>query len=345
MISLMDLDHIQASSCNVLFSPTSEGLLSNTISCFNIRHLLRKGHPSNNGTRALFSVRKRDHTSENSLEALSLGWAKMFSSWVRCVFWHRIDYLGIDNRVERTRYRVNYEATYTKLFNRVNQEIVKGQTKHLIIMLGRSPLVVTKYNRYSYRISATRLAWNNSDKSNNGTDQASCKNGNVRGTCKQIRWRYWNSWWPRRPLVANCSTSQANLCRTAKHHKKVKAQYGRTNVQERNVLIQSLQQISQQNSVRITILGGDVHLGAVGQFYSNKKLNIPLAQDHRYMANIISSAIVNTPPSETVGDLLYFLRNEMTDDQGIDAIKFTTWMQTRTRIWLPFSWKMSMERH
>ena len=50
---------------------------------------------------------------------------------------HVSDCLGVDNRVERTRYRVNYENTYTKLFNRVNQEIVKGQTKHLIIMLGR----------------------------------------------------------------------------------------------------------------------------------------------------------------------------------------------------------------
>jgi hypothetical protein len=79
----------------------------------------------------------------------------------------------------------------------------------------------------------------------------------------------------------------------------------RADVQERNGLIRSLQEISLRNSVRITILGGDVHLGAIGQFYSNKKLNIPLPKDHRYMPNVISSAIVNTPPSETVGDLLY----------------------------------------
>lgn len=83
--------------------------------------------------------------------------------------------------------------------------------------------------------------------------------------------------------------------------------YEATNVQERNWLIQSLQEISLRNSIRITILGGDVHLGAIGQFYSTKKLNIPLARDHRYMPNVISSAIVNTPPSETVGDLLYRL--------------------------------------
>ncbi len=57
-------------------------------------------------------------------------------------------------------------------------------------------------------------------------------------------------------------------------------------------------------SVRITILGGDVHLAAVGRFYSNPKLNIPVANDYRYMANIISSAIVNKPPPQAVANLL-----------------------------------------
>jgi len=69
-----------------------------------------------------------------------------------------IDCLGIDNRVERTRYRVNYEATYTKLFNQVNREIVKGQTKHLIVMLGRLFRFITDYDRCSHSISTTRLA-------------------------------------------------------------------------------------------------------------------------------------------------------------------------------------------
>jgi hypothetical protein len=49
---------------------------------------------------------------------------------------------------------------------------------------------------------------------------------------------------------------------------------------------------------------GDVHLGAIGQFYSNPKLNIPKDRDHRYMPNVISSAIVNAPPPDRVADLL-----------------------------------------
>ena len=97
---------------------------------------------------------------------------------------------------------------------------------------------------------------------------------------------------------------------TAKNHK-----------QERNWFVQGLQELAAEKSIRITILGfvtscslfdtlayiagrGDVHLAAIGQFFSNPKLKIPKDQDHRYMPNIISSAIVNTPPPEMMSDIL-----------------------------------------
>jgi hypothetical protein len=78
----------------------------------------------------------------------------------------------------------------------------------------------------------------------------------------------------------------------------------RTHKRERLYLVEQLQALSAEFSVRITILGGDVHLAAVGRFYSNPKLNIPVLQDHRYIANIISSAIVNKPPPQAVANLL-----------------------------------------
>lgn len=78
----------------------------------------------------------------------------------------------------------------------------------------------------------------------------------------------------------------------------------RTHKKERLFLITSLQALAAEFSVRITVLGGDVHLAAVGRFYSNRKLNVPVAEDHRYMANIISSAIVNKPPPAAVANLL-----------------------------------------
>lgn len=74
--------------------------------------------------------------------------------------------------------------------------------------------------------------------------------------------------------------------------------------QERNWLIQQLQGISKTKRLRITILSGDVHCAAVGVLKTlsrqtggknGKNLDIPPAADHRYMINVVTSAIVNTP--------------------------------------------------
>lgn len=73
---------------------------------------------------------------------------------------------------------------------------------------------------------------------------------------------------------------------------------------ERCDLIERMQSVAAEYSARVTILGGDVHLAALGRFYSNPKLKIPVEQDHRYMANIVSSAIVNKPPPQAVANLL-----------------------------------------
>ena len=45
--------------------------------------------------------------------------------------------------------------------------------------------------------------------------------------------------------------------------------------------------------MRISILSGDVHLAAVGHFFD--KHHVAPEKDPRYIVNIISSAIVNTP--------------------------------------------------
>lgn len=78
----------------------------------------------------------------------------------------------------------------------------------------------------------------------------------------------------------------------------------RTHKKERLMLVHKLQELASEFSVRVSILGGDVHLAAVGRFYSNPKLNIPIGNDYRYMVNIISSAIVNKPPPQAVANLL-----------------------------------------
>jgi hypothetical protein len=78
----------------------------------------------------------------------------------------------------------------------------------------------------------------------------------------------------------------------------------RTHKAERAGLITAMQEIAAEFSVRVTILGGDVHLAAMGRFYSNPKLGIPVENDNRYMTNVVSSAIVNKPPPQAVANLL-----------------------------------------
>ncbi|KIJ16745.1 hypothetical protein PAXINDRAFT_180062 [Paxillus involutus ATCC 200175] len=85
---------------------------------------------------------------------------------------------------------------------------------------------------------------------------------------------------------------------TAKSHKK-----------ERNLFIQQLQGISRMKRVRISFLSGDVHCAAVGVLKTlarssggknAKPIEIPPATDYRYMINVVTSAIVNTPPPNAV---------------------------------------------
>jgi len=79
---------------------------------------------------------------------------------------------------------------------------------------------------------------------------------------------------------------------TSKAHKK-----------ERNWLVEQMQRYAWTRRCRVTFLSGDVHCAAVGLFKTlrqQKEADIPPPLDHRYMLNIVSSAIVNTPPPNAV---------------------------------------------
>lgn len=58
---------------------------------------------------------------------------------------------------------------------------------------------------------------------------------------------------------------------------------------ERNHFVQRLQTLAYSKQVRITILSGDVHLAAVGRFFTKAKFNVPQERDHRYMVNVVSA--------------------------------------------------------
>lgn len=75
--------------------------------------------------------------------------------------------------------------------------------------------------------------------------------------------------------------------------------------QERCYLVQQIQAVCAAHSVRATILSGDVHLAAVGRFFTKQRgATLPVEEDFRFMNNIISSAIVNQPPPPVVANVI-----------------------------------------
>ena len=187
----------------------------------------------------------------------------------------RLAFVGIDARTERTRHQVNYPETYDLTFQRVRSELSSAtagpnKVNHLIVLLG-------------VPIAYPRLIWlENIFKSPIiGPIRFFSKRFGVAGD------------------LFNKFDGQVDLLDDLDDH-----YTARQHKHERKDLILNLQSLAEDYNVRITILGGDVHLAALGRFYAKPKLGIPVEQDHRYMANVISSAITNHPPPKAVADLL-----------------------------------------
>ncbi|GAB1216825.1 hypothetical protein ATERTT37_006044 [Aspergillus terreus] len=172
--------------------------------------------------------------------------------------------LGLDCRTERMSDEVLSEQTCDLIWDRCHREIVRGETKHLIVLLS----IPIAYPRVPRQAMVKNIL--NSRKS---LGKAGLFGGLVNKSGGKVE-IYDDHW-------------------TAKHHKA-----------ERTYLIEDLQDLAADKSVRVTILSGDVHLAAIGEFYSNPKLNVPKDKDYRYMPNVISSAIVDMPETEMISDTL-----------------------------------------
>lgn len=180
-----------------------------------------------------------------------------------------VAFLGLDCRTERMRDEILSEATYDAVFERCRREVIEGETKHLIVLLG-VPIAYPRLN-FLENVLTSRVM---------DPIKALGRTGLLGG--------FLNKFDGGVEILDDLDDHW-----TAKYHK-----------QERNWFIQELQELAAEKSIRVTILGGDVHLAAIGQFYSSPQLNIPKDRDHRYMPNVISSAIVNTPPPEMMADIL-----------------------------------------
>lgn len=181
----------------------------------------------------------------------------------------KIALLAVDCRTERMRDQVVRDETWDKLMDRCYSEIIKGKTEHLLVLLG-------------VPIAYPRLVWLENILTSRLLDPVKALGkaglfGNV-----------FNKFDGGVEVLDDLDDHW-----TAKSHK-----------DERRIVLEDLQDLAADRSVRITILSGDVHLAAVGQFYSNPKLELAKHKDFRYMPNVISSAIVNTPPPDLMADVL-----------------------------------------
>ena len=182
---------------------------------------------------------------------------------------HHVAFLGLDGRTERMQEEVLSGPSYDRIFDRCRREIEQDETKHLIVSLG-------------VPIAYPRLVWLENILTSRALDpiKALARRGMMGGFLNKIDGGV---------EVLDDLDNQW----TAHNHK-----------EERNWLVQELQELAAEKSVRITILGGNAQLAAIGQFYSNPKLGIRKDRDHRYMPNVVSSAIVNAPPPDLMADVL-----------------------------------------
>ncbi|CEJ85415.1 hypothetical protein VHEMI03765 [[Torrubiella] hemipterigena] len=181
----------------------------------------------------------------------------------------KVALLAVDTRTERTEDTVVDDKTWEKITNRLYSEVRLGQIDHLLVVMG-------------VPIAYPRLVWLENILTSRLLDpvKALGKAGMLGNVLNHIDGGVeilddLNDHW------------------TAKNHK-----------HERSIIMEDLQDLAMDKSVRITLLSGDVHLAAVGQFYSNPQLGLVKHKDPRYMPNIISSAIVNTPPPDLMADVL-----------------------------------------
>ncbi|TKA28155.1 hypothetical protein B0A50_04126 [Salinomyces thailandicus] len=190
----------------------------------------------------------------------------------RSIFMHlgrHVAFVGLDCRTERMRDEVLSQDTYDLIFDRLRREVIENETKHLIVLLG-VPIAYPRLNFLENLLTSKMM----------DPVKALGRTGMLGGFVNKFDGGV--------EILDDLDDHW-----TAKHHKA-----------ERNWFIQELQDFAAEKSVRVTILGGDVHLGAIGQFYTPKKYQVPKDKDHRYMPNVVSSAIVNTPPPNAMADIL-----------------------------------------
>jgi len=191
--------------------------------------------------------------------------------------------LLLDCRAERKKTQICSKVTYERVFQQINQ--LPAEVEHLCVLVG----VPIAYPRMIFAEKFMESSFN--------PLTALAKTGSF-GLGGML-----NKFNGQAELLDDLSDHW-----TATDHK-----------EERNWLVCQCAQLAKNNKLRISFLSGDVHAGAIAKFFS--KHHVDPARDPNYMLNIISSAIVNTPPPQPMISLLNKIctkTHKTLHKQGID---------------------------
>lgn len=194
--------------------------------------------------------------------------------------------LGLDCRTERKLKEIVSDSTYDIVFKKLAQEAQAAKMDHLMVMLG-VPIAYPRMVLMEWIFSSRLLA--PLRKLSRRTAFASGLVNDFNGDIELL--------------------DDLNDHWCARHHKK-----------ERNMLMARLQDFGAKYGIRVTILSGDVHLASISRFKTkrhrhhlyntsedekqNAKVDNEPENDLRLMFNVISSAVVNTPPPNPMVTLL-----------------------------------------
>lgn len=179
----------------------------------------------------------------------------------------KVRMLLLDCRAERKKDLICSQTTYNRIFWHLNQ--LPPSVDHVIVQLG----IPIAYPRMNFLETALE------SKFNPLTSLAQKGSLGLSGFVNKFN---------KDPELLD----DLNDHWTAKSHKK-----------ERNWFVEKLQEFARAKRIRVTFLSGDVHCAAVGYFKTlvrSKAREIDPLTDHRYMLNVVTSAIVNTPPPNGV---------------------------------------------
>ncbi|GJJ68150.1 hypothetical protein EMPS_00496 [Entomortierella parvispora] len=221
---------------------------------------------------AKFYLLFQQHASGNTTEKAGLITASSGKGW-SCIthFGKRTLMVLPDTRSERSKETILSDSTYELLQQQINAQLLPS-TRHLVIVLG-TPLVYPALTLFEDALETMGETL-----SRGGII------GKVFGKCKAFE-NVLGQFGPE--LLDDLVDSWACNIHTA----------------EKKKLVELLQTIAVQRGVRVTFVGGDVHVGGAGRLFGTTSTS-PL-RDPYHMTQIVSSAIVNGPPPGAVISALH----------------------------------------